>query len=260
MYHFLPLLTERLATNTHGIISPLIFYLLTVVGIILAILLVIYKHRHDEFSLLTYYQKIIIFCQQHILLFTAGWILFFSLAYHFFATTNPFVRYPLFLIPLIYLTLGFIIAHHERIARIFVIFSFILLAINVTHIDRYDWRNATNYALGFQDNKTLYGFEYAGTSYQLFDYYASKTTPSIQEQMVKLRYLEITPDEHGINREHEITLPPNQIDPLKRYVLIISKLRPGDQSQYEQILATTHLQTQSRNFKDVRIVVFEPKG
>ncbi|MBI2573124.1 glycosyltransferase family 39 protein [Candidatus Woesearchaeota archaeon] len=260
IYLFLPLLLERLALNSEGLITPVVFWICASIGMIITITLILYKLKKDSFSLLDYYQKAITFLQKHVLFLTAAWILFFSLTYHFFAATNPFVRYLLFLLPLIYLTLGKILHHKENLARVFIVFSFILLAINVTTIDRYDWKHATQYALGFNDQNTIYGFELAGSSYRLFEYYAHKQIPNIEQQMVKFRYIEIIKDEEGVNHEKEIRLPTDQINPYKRYVLIISKLDNGESSEYEAILEQTHLKTQSRDFEDIEIVVFEAKN
>ncbi len=248
---FLPLLLERLALNTYGIVTPLVFWILFVCVALVGIGLVLWKVRSDQFSLLSVYSFVVAALRAHMLVVILIWIIFFSVFYHFFAATNPFVRYPLFLQPLVFLLLTAVFGEHKNAASVLMAFSLVLLVVNVSTIDRFDWKHAVPYALQFHGNDTLYGFERAGTSYFLFEYYAHEVIPDINLSMVKLRVATVD--------QGDIFYPPEKLNLSKRYVLVLSKLHPGEASVYEEYLKKTHTVAADEKFKDVEVVVMEKK-
>ncbi len=249
---FLPLLLERLALNTGGRVTPSLFWAAFGAAALFGAVLLAWKvWRGDGFSLLRWYRQLAEMIRLHLWPFLAAWAALLIAAYSLFAATNPFVRYSLFLLPVVYLFVAGTVARRKAAAVVLMLFSLSLLIVNVTSVDRFDWKHAVPYALSFHSGDTLYGLERAGTSHFLFAYYARGQVPDIERFMLRLRVA---------NLEGPDTFyPAGQLEPGKRYVLVLSKLK-GEPSFYEPYLRTTHTLLAEKDFADVRVVVFEPRA
>lgn len=246
---FLPLILERLALNTNGIVTPVIFWVLFAGGGFFCAAAVLWKvFNGDQFSLLHLYGIRVKHLQKYALFIVIIWIVFFISMYNLFAATTPFVRYLLFMQPLAYLVLAHIVEKKKYLAVILMVFSVVLLAVNASTIDRFDWRNATSYALSFDDGETIYAFDRAGSSIFLLQYYSEHR---VDERILKL-YVEAVDG-------NDILYPIEELDAGQRYVLIVSKTR-GEASEYEAYLRTTHQVAAEKEFKDINIIIFEPIG
>lgn len=252
--NFLPLLLVRLEQKTHGLMSPMLFYVLLTMGVILSIILVLFKLiKRDTFSLIDCYNFMIKYLKKHSTYLTIIWILIFSLGYSFFSQSNPFVRYFIFLIPLIYITMIQILDNNRKLAIALMIFSFLILCLNAYTIDRFDWRNAVEYSIQFESDNTYYGFDKAGSSFILFDYY---TTNNISGRMLKFRQGFMTQKNNQMIETYKY-YPKENIKKENTYVLILSKLKDKT-SEYDVYLEQTHRLKEQKQFKDILIKVFIP--
>jgi uncharacterized membrane protein len=246
---FLPLLLNRLEYNSLGIITPFIFWILFIVATLIGLATITWKLRNgNNFSMLMIYKNIMRKIQRRKWIIAVLWIVLFSFGYSFFASTNPFVRYFLFIQPLAYIFLIKTIGKNKLIQYLIMMFAIILLIINISTIDRFDWNNSVPFALQFESKNTLYALDRAGSSFFLFRYYALPTHPEIEESIVKLRIPSL---------EGETKIAIEDLDLTKRYVLILSKLK-GTPSQYEAYLKTTHNTIANQEFSDITVRVFEP--
>jgi len=256
---FLPLLLERLQLNTKGIVNPLIFWMCFSVSSIVWLILVLWRLFSDsKFSLLECYKKAVTFVRPFAFFVVILWVVFFSIFYSFFASTNPFVRYLLFFQPLVYIILTAVLDKKKISIFIFALFSLTLLIINAVNIDRFDWKNAVDYTLGFYGENTIYAFDKAGTSYDIFEYYAKSSVSDIKSHMLRLRVQSVE-IENGKRVDKYAYYPLENLDNEKTYVLVLSKLK-GESSLYESHLKTMYELAESKDFKDIQIRVFMPKS
>lgn len=245
---FLPLLLERLALNTAGIVTSLVFWVLFGIGCVGGVVLVVWKVAYcDRFSLLLLLSPVLRFLSSIPFFVAVCWILFFSVAYPFFAATHPFVRYVIYVLPVVYLLLTIVLEKKKSAALLVMAFSLVLLVVNVSAVDRFGWRGAADYAAQYSDG-AVFGLDRAGTSPYLFAYYARGAIADVDDRMIKLRVASTT--------GNDTFYPFEKLDSRQKYVLVLSKLR-GEKSVYETYLETTHILAAARDFKDVRVVVFE---
>jgi uncharacterized membrane protein len=257
--NFLPLLLERLTLKSNGLITPLLFWILFIFGTLITIFALLIKITFkDNFSLIYWYKKTIILLRKEVWFFLFLWIIGFVVFYNFFSSTNPFVRYLLFLQPLIYLSLTKIITKKKATTYLLLLFSLTLLFHNATNIDRFEWKNAVPYALSFDDENTFYGLDKAGTSYYLFEHYGKDIIPNINKKMIKFHYVDIVKSVSGEKIEDDIYYSFTKIDPKKNYVLILSKLK-GEQSKYKSYLKKNHELIEEKEFEDIKVLVFKTK-
>lgn len=245
---FLPLLLERLTLNTFGIVTPLVFWVVFIACCVGGVVLVVWKLFYgDQFSLLLPVSCGLRFLSDTPFFVAACWILFFSVAYPFFAATNPFVRYAIYILPVVYLLLTGALEKKKSAALLVMVFSLVLLFVNVSTVDRFDWKGAAAYASQYSDG-AVFGLDRAGTSPYLFAYYARDAIPDVDERMINLRIASTS--------GNDTFYPFEKLDTRQKYVLVLSKLR-GEKSVYENYLTKTHRVSVARDFKDVRVVVFE---
>lgn len=249
----LPLLLIRLPIATNGLVTSSIFWFLFLSVVIIGTVLVGFRFYNPNRSLLAFYEKMFASLQRHAVAVAVLWASFFVMFYHFFASTNPFVRYFIFLQPLVYLILTHIFHKKKICATAVMVFSFAFLVFNVSTVDRFDWHAAVPYALTFDGANTAYALDKAGTSYDLFLYYARPFAGDVGERTLRLRIQKELSDEYAYE------YPPGNISLTTKYILILSKLK-GEQSKYEDYLRATHDVLDEKAFADIRVIAFEPRG